>query len=76
MWDGTHWHRYAIVNEVLIPGSVNYTILGGAVLWLIDCGSARADGTWPSPPVPTGRGAEEAGASGGQVAGGCMSRTR
>ena len=53
MWDGTHWHRYAIVNEVLIPGSEDYTILGGAVLWLIDCGSARADGTWPSPPVPT-----------------------
>ena len=47
MWDGTHWHRYAIVNEVLIPGSEDYTILGGAVLWLIDCGSARADGTWP-----------------------------
>ena len=53
MWDGTHWHRYAIVNEVLIPGSEDYTIFGGAVLWLIDCVSARADGTWPSPPVPT-----------------------
>ncbi len=52
-WDGSQWLRYARVDGMLVPGSTNFTISGGAVLWLDASTSTRADGPWTPPPTPT-----------------------
>ena len=52
-WDGSQWLRYARVDGMLVPGSTNFSISGGAVLWLVASTSTRADGAWTPPPTPT-----------------------
>ncbi len=52
-WDGSQWLRYARVHGMLVPGSTNFSISGGAVLWLDASTSTRADGAWIPPPPPT-----------------------
>jgi hypothetical protein len=58
-WENQRWQPYARTGGDTVPGSVNYTISGGAVLWLIACAS-EASGSeggwgnaWPEPPAPT-----------------------
>lgn len=53
MWDGSVWRLYARVVDQLVPGSINFSISGEDVLWLIAATSVRADGAWNPPPTPT-----------------------
>lgn len=53
MWDGSVWRLYARFDDQLVPGSINFSISGGDVLWLIAATSIRADGAWNPPPTPT-----------------------
>ncbi len=51
-WTGAQWLRYSVVDGQEVPGSINFTISAGNVLWLSAAASSRADGTW-LPPPPT-----------------------